>query len=184
MKAGWIVLGLVLLIVLGFGGCYNSLVTKHEAIKAQWSQVENVLQRRMDLIPNLVNTVKGYAKHERKLLENITKARSAWAGATTPQDKMAVNKNMDGMLSRLMVVVENYPQLKASENFLNLQNELAGTENRIAVERMRYNEAVKSYDIAVKQFPATLIAARMGFAVSGAYFEAEPAAKQAPEVKF
>ena len=184
IKPLWVVLGLVIVMVMGMGGCYNSLVSKQETVKKQWAQVENVLQRRMDLIPNLVSTVKGYAKHEKELLENITAARSQWGASKTPVDKLAASQKMDGLLSRLLVVAENYPNLKANENFLSLQNELSGTENRIAVERMRYNETVRDFDVAVKQFPSNLIARWFGFKPDNAYFAAQPQAGQVPKVEF
>src|SRR6201996_5627254 len=153
-----IVLAVIALIVLLFFGQYvgvrNTLVTKNEAVKAAWSQVDIVLQRRADLIPNLVETVKGYAKQEQTVFGDIAKARSALLSAGTPQEKMAANGQLDGALGRLLVIVENYPQLKSNENFLRLQDELAGTENRIAVERKRYNDTLQDYNTYIQQFPA------------------------------
>jgi LemA protein len=163
---------------------YNGIVSGDEAVKASWSQVENVLQRRYDLIPNLVATVKGYAKHEQQTFEDIAKFRSQWSAAQNPSDKIAASKSLEGSLSRLLVVMENYPQLKANENFLQLQDELAGTENRIAVERMRYNETLKAYNLSCRQFPGNLIASMFGFQKKDAYFEAKEAAKEAPKVDF
>src|SRR5208337_1171721 len=187
MKTGLIVLAVVLLLVLGLyayiTGTYNSLVSLNQEVKAAWAQVENQLQRRMDLIPNYVETVKGYAKHEREVFIEVTKARSRVAGATTPSQKIEGNNQLTAALGRLLVVVERYPNLKANENFIRLQNELAGTENRIAVERMRYNEAVLKYDKRVKQFPSSIIARIYGF-TEAPYFAAPEEAKQPPKVKF
>ncbi len=181
----WMVLALALL-SSGVSGCgtYNGLVQRQEAIKESWAQVENVLQRRYDLIPNLVNTVKGYAAHERQTLEEITRLRSQWGAAKTVDEKVQAAQQLEGALSRLMVVVENYPDLKANQSFLALQDELAGTENRIAVERRRYNEAVREYNVAVRQFPSNLIARVTGFQPSTAYFESAAEAKSAPRVQF
>lgn len=188
MKKALIVIGVVLAVcaitVMVVGGIYNGLVIKKESITSSWAQVENVLQRRNDLIPNLVNTVKGYAAHEKNLFEDVTKARSQWANAKTVDQKVEAAGGMDSVLSRLMLVVENYPQLKANENFLKLQDELSGTENRIAVERMRYNEAVRDYNVTVKGFPTNMVAARFGFIPATEYFKAEEKAKSVPEVKF
>ncbi|HMU96728.1 MAG TPA: LemA family protein [Elusimicrobiota bacterium] len=185
-KGAWVVLGLVgVLAVAGLwaAGTYNRLVGLNEGANAAWAQVENVLQRRFDLIPNLVNTVKGYAKHEAAVLEEVTRLRSQWGEAKTPGDKIAAAQGLEGALSRLMVVIEKYPDLKANENFLKLQDELAGTENRIAVERMRFNEAAKVYNVALRVFPGNLVARWAAFAPR-AYFEAAPAARTAPVVQF
>ncbi|MCK7489082.1 MAG: LemA family protein [Anaerotruncus sp.] len=152
-------------------------------LKAAWSQVENQLQRRYDLIPNLVETVKGYAKQEKDVMVEVTNARSKVGGAGTVPDKIAANNELSGALSRLMVVVERYPDLKSNQNFMKLQDELAGTENRIAVERMRYNDAVKIYNQAIRTFPANLIAGMFGFK-EAAFFEAPKDAKATPQVKF
>lgn len=183
-----ITLGVVVLVVwiIGSSGCgtYNNLVTLDESIDSSWAQVENVLKRRYDLIPNLVNTVKGYAKHETGLLENITKMRSQWAKATTPGARMQAAQGLEGMLSRLMVVVENYPNLKANQGFLKLQDELSGTENRIAVERRRYNEVVRAYNITVKRFPGKLWATMFGFEKRDVYFEVAEEEKAVPKVEF
>ena len=155
-----VVLVLVLLVgVIGFGqyvSVKNTLVSKNEAVKAAWSQVDIVLQRRADLIPNLVETVKGYAQQEQTVFGDIAKARSALLSAGTPQEKIAANGQLDGALGRLLLIVENYPQLKSNENFLRLQDELAGTENRIAVERKRYNDTLQDYNTYVQQFPSQL----------------------------
>jgi LemA protein len=182
-----IVLGVLLVVGLMIysyvQGTYNRFVTLDEAVKASWSQVENQLQRRYDLIPNLVETVKGYSIHEREVLIEVTKARAKVGGAGTIDDKIKANNELTGALSRLLVVVERYPDLKASQNFIRLQDELAGTENRIAVERRRYNEAVRAYNVAIRSFPANLLAGMFGFK-AGTFFEAPAAAKTAPEVKF
>ncbi len=166
-----------------FAGNYNKFVKMDQAIKTAWSQVENQLQRRYDLIPNLVETVKGYAKQEKDVLVEVTNARSKVGGAGTVPDKIAANNELSGALSRLMVVVERYPDLKSNQNFMQLQDELAGTENRIAVERMRYNDAEKIYNQAIRSFPANLIASMFGFK-EAAFFEAPREAKAAPQVKF
>jgi len=165
-------------------GIYNGLVGRDQNVKQSWAQVENQLQRRYDLIPNLVETVKGYATHEKELFENVTKARSAWAGAKTPSEKVAAANEVEGTLSRLMVVVENYPQLRASENFRALQDELAGTENRVAVERMRYNDAVQEYNTVARSVPTVFFVGLFGFDKEKAFFKAVEGAKEAPKVKF
>jgi LemA protein len=166
-----------------FIGNYNNFVKMDVAIKASWSQVENQLQRRYDLIPNLVETVKGYAKQEKDVLVEVTNARAKVGGAGTVPDKIAANNQLSGALSRLLLVVERYPDLKSNQNFMRLQDELAGTENRIAVERMRYNEEVKVYNQAIKSFPANILAGMYGFK-EAAFFEAPKEAKAAPKVKF
>jgi LemA protein len=149
MKTGIIVLIVIVLLAIWIGSTFvghrNEMVRKRETVNAAWSQVDVVLQRRSDLIPNLVQTVKGFATHEEKVFGDIAAARAAMAGAKTPQEKIAANGQLDSALSRLLVVVENYPQLRSNENFLRLQDELAGTENRIAIERRRYNETVQDY---------------------------------------
>jgi LemA protein len=162
----------------------NTLVQKNEGVKAAWSQVDIVLQRRADLIPNLVETVKGYAKQEQTVFGDIAKARSALLSAGTPQQKIAANGQLDGALGRLLLIVENYPQLKSNENFLRLQDELAGTENRIAVERKRYNDTLRDYNTYVQQFPNSLFAPGMGFKPNNAYFEASEASRVVPKVNF
>lgn len=174
----------VLVIGVAVASVYNTIITKHETITAKWAQVENQLQRRSDLIPNLVNSVKGYAAHEKTVFENVTKARSQWAGAATLDDKVKAAGQMDASLARLLLVVENYPQLKADQTFLQLMDELSGTENRIAVERMRYNESVRDYNITVRRFPANVVAGIFGYKVATEYFKAEEKAKAVPEVKF
>ncbi len=188
MKKTWIILGIIVLAVIIFGsscmGKYNSLVTLNESVETAWSQVENVLQRRADLIPNLVNTVKGYAKHEKDTFTQVTEARAKVGGATTVPDKIAANNQLTAALSRLLLVVERYPDLKANTNFIQLQDELAGTENRIAVERKRYNETVKQYNIFVRKFPNNLIAGLFGYSKEDVYFKADEAAKDVPKVDF
>lgn len=185
-----VIVVIVILLVFGlvfFGqyvGVKNTLVTKNEAVKAAWSQVDIVLQRRADLIPNLVETVKGYAQQEQTVFGDIAKARSALLSAGTPQQKIAANGQLDGAIGRLLLVVENYPQLKSNENFLRLQDELAGTENRIAVERKRYNDTLQDYNTYVQQFPNSIFAGWAGFKVNDAYFAASEGARQVPKVNF
>jgi len=177
---------LVLLVLIPFfylKGTYNSLVTMDEGVKAAWAQVENQLQRRYDLIPNYVETVKGYAAHEKDVFLRVTEARSKVAGAGSIQDKIEANNQLSSALSRLLVVVERYPDLKANANFIRLQDELAGTENRIAVERRRYNETVKNYNITIRRFPTNLLAGMFGFA-QAAFFEVPKERQEAPKVQF
>lgn len=184
-----VLIALAAVLVLGialygfFQGTYNSLVRLDEGVKASWAQVENQLQRRFDLIPNLVETVKGYAKHEREVLTEVTNARSRVGQAGTVPEKIAANNELAGALSRLLLVVERYPDLKANQNFLRLQDELAGTENRISVERRRYNDAVRELNVKTRSFPANIVAGMFGFK-QAAFFEAPAAAKTAPQVKF
>jgi len=183
-----VVLVVLLLLAVVFFGQYvsarNTLVSKNEAVKAAWSQVDIVLQRRADLIPNLVETVKGYAQQEQTVFGDIAKARSALLSAGTPQEKIAANGQLDGALGRLLVIVENYPQLKSNENFLRLQDELAGTENRIAVERRRYNDLLQDYNTYIQQFPHNLFAAWAGFKPNEAYFAASEGSREVPKVNF
>jgi len=181
---------LVVLVVLGaiFANMYvsarNEMVRKNETINAAWSQVDVVLQRRADLIPNLVETVKGYAAQEVTVFSDIANARAALLSAHGPADRIAANGQLDGALGRLLAVVENYPQLKSNENFMRLQDELAGTENRIAVERRRYNEALQDYNTYIGLFPNNLFAGWAGFHRNDNYFKASPQAQQAPKVEF
>ena len=188
MKILLIIVVILLLAGLMFGGKYvgirNDLVTKKEAVNAAWSQVDVALQRRADLIPNLVETVKGYAKHEETIMTAVANARSALLGAKTPQEKIAANTQLDGALGRLLVVVENYPNLKANETFLRLQDELAGTENRIAVERKRYNDTLQDYNTYISLFPNNIVASLSGFTRNDAYFKADEGSRQAPKVNF
>jgi LemA protein len=185
---GGVILLVIVLIVLMFFGQYvsvrNNLVSKNEAVKSAWSQVDVVLQRRADLIPNLVETVKGFAAHEEKVFGDIAAARSALLSAGTPQQKIAANGQLDNALGRLLVVVENYPNLKSNENFMRLQDELAGTENRIAVERKRYNDTLQDYNTYIQQFPNNIFAGWSGFKPNDAYFKAEEGSRTAPKVNF
>ncbi|MBN2754617.1 MAG: LemA family protein [Candidatus Goldbacteria bacterium] len=184
MKVLAVVLGLVLLVAMIFGSVYNKLVKFDEGITAAWAQVENVLQRRGDLIPNLVNTVKGYAKHEKEIFENVAAARAGLAGARTVDEKAKAAGVMDTAISRLLAIAENYPQLKANESFNKLMDELAGSENRIAVERKKYNDVVQAYNTTVRTFPANIIAGMFGFQKKEVYFKAEEAKKEVPAVNF
>ena len=188
MKKGWLILiGIVVLVLIFFSmyvSAKNTMVQKRESINANWSQVDVVLQRRADLIPNLVETVKGFAAHEEKVFGDIAQARAALISGRTPQEKIAANQQLDSALSRLLVVVENYPQLRSNENFLRLQDELAGTENRIAVERRRYNESLRDYNTYIGQFPNSVFAGWAGFQRDNAYFEANEGARQVPKVNF
>ena len=188
MKKGYIV-GIVLVLALvlavsGFVGAYNGLVDMNEGISGSWAQVENQLQRRYDLIPNLVETVKGYAAHEREAIEAVTSARAQLAsGGLTPEERMTHENELSGAISRLLVVVENYPNLKADSTFLTLMDQLEGTENRLAQERRRFNENVQHYNTAIRRFPTMFIANTFGFH-QHAYFEAPPEAGDAPSVSF
>lgn len=188
MKTGVIVLVVVAVIALLVGGAYvnsrNQMVTKNEAVKSAWAEVDVVLQRRADLIPNLVETVKGFAAQEQTVFHDIANARSALLGAKTPSDKIAANGQLDGALGRLLLIVENYPQLKSNENFLRLQDELAGTENRIAVERKRYNDTLQDYNTYIGLFPNSLFAGWAGFQRNNAYFTASEGSREAPKVQF
>ncbi len=180
----WAVLGFIVLFGLTLAGSYNGLVSSNQAVDNAWGNIQADLQRRYDLIPNLVNTVKGYAKHENSVLEEVTRLRSQWGEAHTTDEQVKAANNLEGALGRLMVVVEKYPDLKANENFLRLQDELAGTENRIAVARMRYNQAVQDYNVKVQSFPSNLMASLGGFKVRDSYFKAEQEAQEAPKVQF
>jgi len=182
----WLVGILAVILVCGFivAGIYNNLVGLSQDVSKKWADVDSQLQRRYELIPNLVGTVKGYAKHEKELFENVTRARSAWAGAKTTSEKVAAANEVEGALGRLMVVVENYPTLKASENFRALQDELAGTENRINTARLRYNESVQSYNTTARSLPTVMLVKRFGFDPEKQFFKAQEAAKEAPKVVF
>ena len=188
MKILLIVVGILVLIALIVGGSYvssrNQMVRKNEAIKQAWSQVDVVLQRRADLIPNLVATVKGYAQQEQKVFGDVADARASLLSARTPGEKIAANGQLDGALGRLLAIVENYPNLKSNQNFLALQDELAGTENRIAVERRRYNEAIQDYNTYIGLFPNNIFARWAGFQRNNDYFAASESARQAPKVDF
>ena len=184
MKRGLLIAAGVLFVLLLLGvGSYNGLVQRQVAVAASWSQVENVLQRRADLIPNLVSTVKGYAKHEREVFDRLATARAQYAGAASVEGKIKAANSMGEALSRLLVIVENYPNLKANESFNKLMDELSGTENRIAVERKRYNEAVQDYNLALRTFPRNLLAGAFNFQPK-TFFEAQEAAKVVPKVDF
>lgn len=197
MKKGWLFgcggmavvgIGGLILFALVIGGWFmsvnNRLVALQESKNTAWAQVDTVLQRRYDLIPNLVATVKGYAEHEKEVLENVTKYRSQWGAAKTVDEKAQAATGLEGALSRLLIVSENYPMLKADQGFRDLQFELSGTENRISVERQRYNESVKAYNTQVRRMPDRLAASFLGFEPSDAYFETAPAAREAPKVQF
>jgi LemA protein len=187
LKTLLVILGILLLMVFAaysfLKGTYNALVTMDEGVKGAWAQVENQLQRRYDLIPNYVETVKGYAKHEKEVFVQVTEARSKVGGATTTSDKMQANNQLTSALGRLLLVVERYPELKANTNFIRLQDELAGTENRISVERRRFNEMVKTYNIKVRSFPTNILAGMFGFE-KATFFEVPKERQEAPKVKF
>ncbi|GAB4249698.1 MAG: LemA family protein [Vicingaceae bacterium] len=196
MKKSWIILGVIATVILIFIltsiGSYNTMVAKDEAVTAKWAQVENVYQRRADLIPNLVEVVKGYAAHEKETLEGVIEARSKATSTTIDPSKLtpeaiknfqAAQDGLSNALSRLMVVVERYPDLKANQNFLELQAQLEGTENRIAVERKKFNEAAQDYNTYIRKFPKNIWASIFGFEKK-AYFESQPGAEKAPQVKF
>ncbi|HVO59845.1 MAG TPA: LemA family protein [Terriglobales bacterium] len=186
-KAALVLIILVVIALIFFGqyvGVRNTLVAKNQAVKAAWSQVDIVLQRRADLIPNLVETVKGYAQQEQTVFGDIANARASLLSAGSPQQKIAANQQLDGALGRLLAIVENYPQLRSNENFLRLQDELAGTENRIAVERRRYNDALQDYNIYLQQFPHNIFASWAGFQANDAYFTASEGSRQVPKVDF
>ncbi|MDS9472693.1 LemA family protein [Sporosarcina pasteurii] len=178
-----IIIGIVVLLAVILVPSYNKFVTLEENVDQSYAQVENQLQRRMDLIPNLVNTVKGFAAHEQEVLGDIADARSRLAGAAGPEEQAAANDELSGALSRLLVVVENYPDLKANENFKQLMDELAGTENRIGVARQDYNNEVANFNRQVKRFPGKMVASIFGFDEKE-YFKADEAAKEPPKVDF
>jgi len=187
MKA-WIAIGIILLLLLvGFGSyvsARNQMVTKNETVKAAWSQVDIVLQRRADLIPNLVETVKGIATQEQTVFGEIARARSQLLASNTPAEKIAANQQLDGAMTKFLAIAESYPQLKSNENFLRLQDELAGTENRIAVERKRYNDALQDYNTYIGLFPKSVWAGIAGFKRNDAYFTASEGSRTAPKVDF
>ncbi len=198
LKTGLIIIGSILIVLFLLYGCvagtYNSMVSADENVKAAWSQVENVYQRRFDLIPNLVKTVKGYANHEEKVFTEIAEMRSRAGGVIQISDEVLndseafaqfqkAQNDLSGALQRLLAVTENYPELKANENFLDLQSQLEGTENRIAVERKRFNEVVQYYNVKIRRFPQALLAGMFGFKEK-MYFKADEHAEVAPEVEF
>ena len=188
MKPLLVVIGLLVVGGLLFGskfvGVRNELATKRETINASWSQIDTDLQRRADLIPNLVETVKGYAKEETTVVQSVANARAGLLNAQTPKDKIDANQKLDGAIGRLLVVVENYPNLKANVNFQNLQFELAGTENRILRSRQKYNEAVQDYNTSLQLFPNNVVAGLSGFTRNDAYFKTDAGARSVPQVKF
>lgn len=187
MSKVWIVLGVVVLVILivagSLVGTYNSLVTLDQGAESAWANVDAVLQRRYDLIPNLVNTVQGFADQEQEVLTEVTRLRSQWGEAQTVNEQAAAAQQLEGALGRLMLVVERYPELRSNQNFLALQDELAGTENRISVERQRYNDAVRTYNTAVQRFPNFIIAGMTGFD-QREFFDSVAAADEAPVVEF
>lgn len=187
MKKIWIVLGILVVIVLVLysqvKGTYNTLIGFDESVKSAWAEVENQMQRRADLVPNLVNTVKGYAAHEEGVLTEVTNARARVGGAQTPAELNAANNQLSSALSRLLVVVENYPNLKANQNFLDLQTQLEGTENRLANARRYYIEAVRAYNQTVRSFPTNILAGFFGFAQAET-FEGTEESRTVPTVEF
>ncbi|MCZ6696086.1 MAG: LemA family protein [Acidobacteria bacterium] len=183
LVVGGVVVVLLIILIMWPISIYNRMVATNESIDGAWAQVENVLQRRADLIPNLVRTVKGFATQEKAIFENVANARARLAGAVSPREAAAANAGLTSSLGRLLAIAENYPNLKSNENFIRLQDELAGSENRISTERRRYNEAVRGYNTYVKRFPASLLAARFDFG-EREYFEAEEAAQEVPQVEF
>lgn len=183
LVVGGILAVIILVVAMSLAGRYNSLVTANESIDGAWAEVENSLQRRADLIPNLVETVKGFAAQEKEIFTQVADARGRLAGATTPQEAANANAGLSSALSRLLAVVENYPNLKSDQNFIRLQDELAGTENRIAVARTRYNDAVRGYNTTLKRFPNNFLAGMFGFEARE-YFEAAEGATEVPQVEF
>jgi len=188
MKVSLIIIAILLILALIFGSGFisrrNEMAVKREAVNAAWSQVDVVLQRRADLIPNLVATAKGFAVHEEQVFSEIAQARANYVNAKTPAEKIQANSQIDGALAKFLVVQENYPQLKSNENFLRLQDELSGTENRIAVERRRYNQVVQDYNTYISLFPNSLVASLSGFTRNDAYFKADEGSRTAPKVDF
>ncbi len=179
-----VIVGLIAIVAVTLVGNRNRFVAADENVNSQWSEVDTQIQRRADLIPNLVNTVKGFAKHETDVFTEVAEARAKLAGAHSIPEKISANNSMDSALSRLLVVVENYPQLKSDKNFIALQDELSGTENRIAVARRNYNLALQNYNTMVRAFPGNIAASLFGFQKKNAYFEASESAKAVPQVNF
>jgi LemA protein len=188
MLVGLGVLGVIILALFLVGGSYvsakNQMVAKDQTVKSAWSEVDVQMQRRADLIPNLVETVKGFTKEENSVFAEIANARAGMLNAQTPQSKIAANGQLDGALGRLLLLTENYPQLRSSEQFMRLQDELAGTENRIGVARKRYNDAIQDYNTFIQQFPNSIWAGMAGYHTNDAYFKASEAARTVPNVKF
>jgi LemA protein len=185
MKKLWILIGIIVVVGLYIAGTYNGLIRMDQNVKQAWAQVENQLQRRYDLIPNLVSTVKGYASHEKEIFIQVAEARSKLAGATSINQKAKAASGLESVLGRLLAIAENYPQLKASGNFIRLQDELAGTENRLAVARMRYNERVQQYNVKAKSIPTVFFVRLFGFDSEKAFFQvASEAVKNTPKVEF
>ena len=176
-------IAIILLAVLWYVGTYNSLITMNEGVNGKWAQVETQYQRRVDLIPNLVSTVKGAANFEQSTLEDITKLRSQWQTAPDVNAKVNTANQIETAISKLLVIAENYPQLTATKNYQSLQDELANTENKVAVERQRYNDAVRDFNARIKTFPSSIVAKQLGY-LDRPYFNAKPGAENAPEVKF
>ena len=182
------VVGVIIVALLLVGGSFvsakNQMVAKDQTVKSAWSEVDVQLERRADLIPNLVETVKGFTKEENSVYADIANARAGMLNAQTPQSKIAANNQLDGALGRLLLLTENYPNLRSSEQFMRLQDELAGTENRISVARRRYNQAIQDYNTFIQQFPNSIWAGMAGYHTNDAYFKASPNAQQVPNVKF
>ena len=178
-----VLIAIIIIVIAMFVSSYNGIIAKSEEVDNKFATIDTQLQRRGDLIPNLVNTVKGYAKQEQDVINSVTEARTKLAGATTVSDKAKADEELTGALNRLMVVVENYPDLKSSQNFIQLSDELAGTENRIATARRDYNEAVKEYNLKIKRFPTNIIAGMFGYSKRD-YFEASEQRKEVPNVNF
>ena len=178
-----VLIAIIIIVIAMFVSSYNGIIAKSEEVDNKFATIDTQLQRRGDLIPNLVNTVKGYAKQEQDVINSVTEARTKLAGATTVSDKAKADEELTGALNRLMVVVENYPDLKSSQNFIQLSDELAGTENRIATARRDYNESVKEYNLKIKRFPTNIIAGMFGYSKRD-YFEASEQSKEVPNVNF
>ena len=185
-KKIWLWVGIpiavLLILVFWYVATYNSLIRQNEDVNNKWAQIETQYQRRVDLIPNLVSTVKGAANFEQSTLTEITMLRSQWQTATTVNDKVNTANQIESAISKLLVIAENYPQLKATQNFQSLQDELSNTENKVAVERQRYNDAVRDFNARIKTFPSSIVAKKLGYADRN-YFNAKPGAENAPEVK-
>ena len=178
-----VIIAIIAIIIIGFVGSYNGMVSKAEEVDNKFATIDAQLQRRADLIPNLVNTVKGYAAQEKEIIDSVTEARAKLTGASTVEEKANADEELTSALNRLLVVVENYPELKSSQNFIQLSDELAGTENRIATARRDYNEAVKEYNLKIKKFPTNLMANMFGYGAKE-YFQATEGSKEVPNVNF